>query len=243
MRFPHREPIDVTQLLDLDDALTLGADELIELLDDQLSERRKQRIDDVVAERTVEVIPVMDGIYDLGNAAAVLRSAEGMGYQRAHVIDTQPHHKASDRITQGADKWMDVERWTDPAPCIDELQKEGYRIVATDLEADMELADVDFTRPTALVFGNEKDGCSDEMLQRADARCIIPIRGFVQSFNISVAAAMSLYQAMRQRIDKQGYHGDLDDEQRRILKAHFYIRATNDARRLVPSLWRRRCQS
>ncbi len=240
MPFPYDDPVDIAELLDLDEPLELEAAELIELLDDQLTERRKQRIDEVVRHRTCTVVPVMDGIYDLGNAAAVLRSAEGLGYQRAHVIDTQPHQKTSERVTQGADKWMDVTRWENPARCIRFLHDRGYRVAATHLDADVELADVDFTRPTALVFGNEKDGISDEVYQMADVRCVIPIRGFVQSFNISVAAAMSLYEAMRQRVAKLGAQGDLSAEEQRILKAHFYIRSATRAERLIPSLLRRR---
>lgn len=237
--FPYENPVDVGDLLDLSEDLVISADEIVDLVAPQLTDHRKKRIDEVVNHRTFTVVTVLDGIYDLGNAAAVLRSAEGLGYQVAHVVDTQPNHKTSSRITQGADKWMDVHRWEDPAQCVRHVQNQGYRVVATDLEADCPLEEIDFTEPTALVFGNEKDGISDQVRRMADRRCIIPVRGFVQSFNISVAAAMSLYAAMRQRIEALGHHGDLSEPQRRILKAHFYIRATRDAKRLVPSLWRR----
>ena len=240
MVFPYDDPVDLGELLELHEPRKLQARQIIELLDDQLTDRRKERIDQVVRQRTCSVIPVMDGIYDLGNAAAVLRSAEGLGYQIAHVIDTQPRHKTSQRITQGADKWMDVHRWERPQRCIHFVQQQGYRIVATHLDADRTLADVDFTQPTALVFGNEKDGISQEVYRMADQRCIIPVRGFVQSFNISVAAAMALYEAMRQRVERLGHHGDLDAEQRRILKAHFYIRSATRPERLIPALYRRR---
>lgn len=239
--FPYTDPVDVAELLDLDDDLVLDAAQIIDLLDDQLTAQRKKRIDEVVRHRTFTVVTVLDGIYDLGNAAAVLRSAEGLGYQVAHVVDTQPHQKSSSsRITQGADKWMDVHRWSDPSRCIEQLRGRGYRVVATDLEAEHRLEDVDFTEPTALVFGNEKDGVSRKTLEMADQRCVIPVRGFVQSFNISVAAAMSLYEAMRQRTERLGGQGDLTAGQREILKARFNLRALNDAQRIVPSLWRRR---
>lgn len=237
--FPYQDPIDVGELLNLDQELVLSAREIIELLDSQLTEQRRERIDYVVSERTYSVVPVMEGLHDLGNVAAVLRSAEGMGYQAAHVIDTQSSHKTSQRITQGADKWMDLVRWNRSQPCIDHLKKSGYQIVATHLDADMELENIDFSQPTALVFGNELEGISDEMMEQADARCVIPICGFVQSFNISVAAAVSLYEAMRQRIDRLGAQGDLDPEQQQILRAHFYIRAANQSRRLLPLLWKR----
>lgn len=239
MPFPYEDPIDVGELLGLDESLVLAADDIVAYLDGHLTEHRKQRIDAVVRERTFSVISVMEGIYDLGNAAAVLRSAEGMGYQEAHVIHTQEHQKTSQRITQGADKWMDVHEWEEPAACIDAIQKRGYRVVATHLDADKRLAEIDFTEPTALVFGNESDGVSDEVCEMADDLCIIPIRGFVESFNISVAAALSLYEAMRQRVDRLGRQGDLTERERGILKAHFYIRATRRPDRLIPALHRR----
>lgn len=238
--FPHQDPIDLSALLNLDDELVLCAREIIELLEGQLTEERKERIEEVLPQRTYTVVPVMDGIYDLGNVAAVMRSAEGMGFQGAHIIDTQPKKKMSRRVTQGAEKWLDVERWQKPAACVSELKNRGYKVVATDLDADMTLAEVDFSEPTALVFGNEQNGVSEAVLEAADARCIIPIRGFVQSFNISVAAAVSLYEALRQRRELPGGHGDLDDAQREVLKAHFYIRSATRPGRLLPLLWKRR---
>ena len=237
--FPHENPIDVGRLLRLDDELVLPAKEIIDLLADQLTEERRQRIDEVIADRTYTVVPVMDGIYDLGNAAAVLRTSEGLGFGAAHVIDTQPDHKLSRRVTQGADKWLDVERWRRPKQCVAALKERGYTIVATHLDADKTLEELDFCDPVAIVFGNEQDGVSDKVLEAADHRCIIPISGFVQSFNISVAAALSLYEAKRQRVERLGSQGDLTTEQRRILRAHYYLRSATRPRRLVPRLWRR----
>lgn len=238
--FPHTDPIDLTELLHLDEPLVLSAAEIVDLLGPQLRERRKERIDEVICERTFCVVPVMDGVYDLGNVAAVLRSAEGMGYQEAHFIDTQPDHKPAQRITQGADKWLDLHRWREPSRCVKALKERGYLIAATHLDADVELEEMDFTKPTALVFGNEHDGVSQEVLEQADLRCVIPLRGFIQSFNISVAAAIALYEALKQRIEVLGSQGDLDEEQREILRALFYVRASNQPGRLIPRLWRRR---
>ena len=238
--FPHEDPIDVGELLGLNEELIVTATELIELLKDQISQRRRQRIDEVIAQRTCTVVPVMEGLHDLGNVAAVLRSAEGLGYQVAHLIDTQPEHKTSRRITQGADKWVDLFRWRDTGRCLKALKEQGYRIIATDLDAERELWQVDFTVPTALVFGNEMEGVSQKVLDEAHGRSMIPVQGFVQSFNISVAAALSLYEAQRQRIQRLGSHGDLSPTQRQILRAHYYLRGTNRPKRLVPRLWKRR---
>lgn len=237
--FPHKDPIDLEQLLDLDEELELSAREVVGLLAGQLTDSRKERIDEVIRERTCTVVPVMDGLHDLGNAAAVMRTAEGLGFQLAHVVETQPEYKMSRRVTQGADKWLDIWRWKDPGRCAKHLRQRGYRIVATDLNAECRLEEVDFTEPVALVFGNEQDGVSEEMLGAADARCILPMSGFVQSYNISVAAAISLYEARRQRVERLGKQGDLNRDEQRVLRAHYYLRSANRPRRLVPRLWKR----
>lgn len=238
--FPHSDPIDISALFGLDEELLLSVSEVKDLLTPYLTEERRRRIEEVVGRRTYTVVPVMEGICDLGNAAAVFRSAEGLGFQGAHLIDTQPKHKTSQRVTQGADKWLDVEEWSDTKSCVAELKRRGYAICVTHLEAAIPIEDVDFTKPTALVLGNEMVGVSEEMLDAADVRCIIPIDGFVQSYNISVAAALSLYAARRQRVEALGGQGDLTDGQKEILEAHFYIRAVNQAEKLIPELIKRR---
>jgi tRNA (guanosine-2'-O-)-methyltransferase len=237
--FPYEDPIDVAELLELDEPLELSAQEIKELLGPQVSEDRRERIAAVVGERTYGVIPVMEGLYDLGNVAAVLRSAEAMGYQEVHFIDTQEGQKTSRRVTQGADKWVDLNQWESTTECVQALKDRGYKICVTHLEAAKPLREIDFTVPTALVFGNEQKGVSEEMVELADERCIIPMLGFVESFNISVAAALSLYEAMGQRIEKFGAQGDLSPEEQEILEAHFLIRAVKTAPLLLPGLVRR----
>lgn len=232
--FDYKDPIDVGALLEIDD-LTLSAQEIFELLTPHITERRRGRIDEVVAARTYTVVPVMDQIYDTGNVAAVLRTSEGLGYGAACVIESDVQ-KTSQRITQGADKWVDIERFEAPADCVKTLKERGFQIVSTHLEASVPLETVDFTRPTAVVFGNERDGVCPEVLEASDYRCVIPMLGFVQSFNISVAAAISLHHILLLRKERLGAQGDLTEEQRRILKAIYYLRAANEAERLLPRL-------
>ncbi|MFB6375356.1 MAG: TrmH family RNA methyltransferase, partial [Bradymonadaceae bacterium] len=115
------------------------------------------RIAEVVAERTYHITTVLDGIYDRGNTSAVIRTAEALGYQSMHVVESQKHFKEANRVTQGTDKWLDIERYDTPEACIPVLRDRGYRIVATELEASRPIGEVDFSKPTALVFGNERD--------------------------------------------------------------------------------------
>lgn len=220
MIFPHQEPFEVA-------GESLSAAQIVEFLGPQISERRRQRIDAVVAARCYSIAPVLDGIYDRGNISAVMRTAEGLGCGECHVIETQDDFKAANRVTQGADKWLDITRWGAPATCMEHLRARGFQIVATELEASVPLAEIDFSAPTALVFGNERDGVCPEVLEVADARVIIPMGGFAQSFNISVAGALTLYHAMRERVRIHGDSADLDQARRNILRAEYYLRSVD----------------
>ena len=190
------------------------------LLADQITPRRRARIDNVVARRIYGTVGVLDGLYDRGNVSAVLRSTEGLGFGEVHIIETVEEFKQARRVTQGAEKWLDVVKWDTAGGCVDNLKSRGFQIVATSLEAAMPLDEVDFARPTALVFGNERDGVSPAVLAASDARVILPMGGFAQSFNISVAAALMLYHA---RV--RGAEPDLDAAQQDVLRAEFYRRS------------------
>jgi tRNA (guanosine-2'-O-)-methyltransferase len=232
-RFPHPPGFEIA-------GRTLDADRICELLEARLTDRRKERIEQVVARRTCEMTCVFDGPYDLGNVSAVLRTCEGLGIQPVHLIETQEKFKASNRVTQGAEKWLDLYRWQRPEECAHFLKQRGYRIYATHLEASRPLSDLDFSEPAALVLGNERDGVSAEVLAAADARCVIPMAGFTQSFNISVAAALSLYHVRRWRIEHLGRGGELSEREQRILRAHFWLRGVDRAEDYIAELLDRR---
>jgi tRNA (guanosine-2'-O-)-methyltransferase len=163
-----------------------------------LTDERWRKIQGVVAKRTYHVAPVLENIYDRGNTSAVMRTAEALGLHGVHIIEHGARFKAANRVTAGADKWLDVERWTDTPACLLELKKRGYQVLVTTLGESKSIEEVDFSQPTAIVLGNEKDGVSAEALKLADQRVHIPMHGFVQSFNISVAGALSLYRAQKE---------------------------------------------
>lgn len=232
-RFPHSALIQVG-------ALQVEAEHILDLAKPYLTPHRQERIEQVVAERTYTVVPVLENIYDRGNVSAVMRSAEAMGYQSVQVIELGEKFKSANRVTQGADKWLDVTRWKSTADCVRALKDRGYRIYTTHLEAATPIEKIDFTEPAAVVFGNEKDGVSAEMLRLADKNMIIPMHGFVQSFNISVAAAIALYHIRQDRISRLGRHGDLTVEQQRILTALYCIRSAKHPERLLARLLQRK---
>ncbi|MEZ4702303.1 MAG: RNA methyltransferase [Rhodothermales bacterium] len=207
---------------------------VIERLSPFLTEPRKERIEHVLAGRTHTVATVVEGLINQGNISAVMRSAEALGFHRFHVIEAQGHFKRSSRTSQGADKWLDITRWETPDACVESLREAGYRIAVTHLSPDAVPIDtLDFTRKTALVLGNEQHGVSERMRELADTCCMIPMLGFTQSFNISVAAAVSLYHAFQDRVRRQGRQGDLTEAERDALRARYYALSVKNADALL----------
>jgi tRNA (guanosine-2'-O-)-methyltransferase len=199
-----------------------------------ISDSRAERIDEVIAARTRSVAVVIEGLANAGNVAAVMRSAEGLGFLRFDLIQGSVPYKHSARTAQGAEKWLDVRTWRGPEACALDLKEQGYRILATHLDVDAQpLGKLDFTEPTALVFGNELGGISRAMLDHADGTCAIPMSGFAQSFNISVAAATCLYHARQDRIRRLGRHGDLSPAEKEWLQAAYYLRTVKEGQAIL----------
>ncbi len=208
----------------------IGAWKIIQTLSSVLTKERCARIDSVVSGRTFTIAPVIEGVLNSGNVSAVMRTAEAMGFQSMHVVTNGQPLKHSARTSQGAHKWLDVHVWESATSCACALKDLGYRVVVAHLDAQAEpLEAFDFTKKTALVFGNELQGISSEMARAADASCILPISGFVQSYNVSVAAAIALHHAFSRRVQVLGANGDLTEKQMLCLRASFYLRATDNA--------------
>lgn len=206
-----------------------------------LTEERRKKIERVVQGRCFSNVVVMEWIYDRGNISAVMRSAEAMGLGQIHLIE-QPGEKfrESQRTTAGADKWVEVKKWKTTTDCIKTLKAQGKQIIVTHLDATSKpIAEIDFSKPSALVLGNEKDGVSKEMIEAADHRVIIPMEGFVQSYNISVAGALCFYQMYQSHLQKTGRAGDLTDTEKDILKAVYAARTLDSARQVLEAVARK----
>jgi len=148
----------------------VSASAVIKALRPCISDSRSERIRAVVESRTRSVVVVIEGLANAGNASAVMRTAEGLGFLRFDLIQGNVPYKHSARTTQGAEKWLDVRTWVNPADCARDLKDRGYRILATHLDADAQpLGELDFTEPTALVFGNEL-GCLNRRTGPASSR-------------------------------------------------------------------------
>ncbi len=198
-----------------------------------LTPERQQKIERVAAGRCFDISVVLEGIYDRGNISAVMRTAEGLGFSNFHIIETFEKFKNANRVTQGADKWVEAKKWKSTADAIKYFKDNKIRICVTSLESAKPIHEIDFSTPLALVLGNEKSGASREIMEAADERVIIPMPGFVQSFNISVAGALSLYQIYQSRLQKLGKNEDVNAEQIRILKAQYALRTLDSAEAIL----------
>lgn len=221
----------------------LNADEIIEKVAPLLTDARKERMEEVIKGRTFQVAPILENIYDMGNISAVMRSAEAFGFLNFHIVSSpQQKFKAANRITRGAEKWLDVQIHQSPVECVTQLKQKGFQVYATHLEAAVPIQEIDFSKPTAVVLGNEKDGVSDEMLEAVDGRFIIPMLGFSQSFNISVAAALTFYQAYNVRLSRLGLSGDLTDHEKEMVRANYYLRSLDKPERVLDLIMKRETQ-
>ena len=170
-----------------------------------MTPEREQKITKVLQKRQPELVVVMENVHDPHNIMAVARSCDSVGVQTLYVI--QDENKAGfNRERQGskssgsANKWVDFVDFDSTKACLEQLKQEGFQLYSTHLgKTSKELFEVDFTQKIALIFGNEKHGVSSEALHFCDGNFIIPQVGMIQSLNISVACAVSLYEAFRQR--------------------------------------------
>lgn len=147
-------------------------------------------------------------------------------------------------VSMGAEKWLDIELWNSPLECFEALRRRGYRIATTHLGIDTaSVYDLDWSRPTAVVVGNEHMGISDEALQLSDLHCSIPMKGMVDSFNVSVAAGILMHHAVYDRVSRLGRHGDLTNEESQILVAEFFLRHRESTLSIVHEYAKRKVAS
>lgn len=180
------------------------------------TQRRVDRFSSVIARRQPTLTVVLEDVHDPHNASAVLRSCDAVGVLDVHLVyvKQEPPRRSFGRSTSAsAAKWLNLHYHESIADCYAALREQGFRIAATALqEGSRELHQLDFTQQVALVFGNEKDGVSREGIELADATVYIPMQGMVESLNISVSCAVSLYEAMRQRREAGMYDAPQIDD-------------------------------
>ena len=192
--------------------------ELRDYLFSFISENKQQLFETIIENRSRHLTVVLENIYQPHNASAVLRSCDLFGVQDVHIIENSNEYTLSDQVAMGSSKWLTLKKYNEKEnntiTCFDALRKEGYKIVATTPHTkDVMLADLPIDQKTALVFGTELTGLSDTAMENADAYVKIPMYGFTESFNISVSAALSLYQ-LTDNMRKSNVNWALSEEEK-----------------------------
>lgn len=186
---------------------------LLEYLEGFITENRKDGFLRVLKNRTKHFTIAMEDVFQLHNTSAVMRSCEVFGIQELNVVEQKFGKSIDKEIAMGAEKWVDINRFSSIQDCITNLKGKGYQIIATTPHNDSCLLhEFDITKPSALFFGTERDGLSEEVMQQADGFLKIPMVGYTESLNISVSAAI-IIQDLTNRLRQSNIHWQLTDEE------------------------------
>ena len=217
-RFPYGEGFAFS-------SSTCETEEMVALATALVGDERRMRLENVLENRSFGLMPILEGVYDVGNILAVCRTTEALGIGCASIVSSRGlSFKASGRTSGGALKWQHVEQFESSKRALEVAKAKGYRVLTTEFEGAQPLSHYDWTVPTAVVFGNEREGVSDEARALRDGAVYIPMFGFTESLNLSVAAALVMSHAVTDRINRRGFHGDLTEEEKRILRGVYMSR-------------------
>ncbi|MEQ8351697.1 MAG: RNA methyltransferase [Leptospiraceae bacterium] len=211
--------------------------ELLKYLEEFLTEARRNRIQEILKWRTRHITVVLEDLIDPHNASACLRSAEACGLQDVHIIENRHAFQVKTGVSMGSAHWLTLHQYQSGSlnssstqsgssfsatrECFQTLRNKGYTILATSPhESSISLPDVSLGKPVAVVFGSEKDGISPVAREEADHCLRIPMYGFTESFNISVCAAISLYD-LSSRLRNSRVDWQLSSEEALELRLHW----------------------
>jgi tRNA (guanosine-2'-O-)-methyltransferase len=201
-------------------------------LENILTDNRKEKFLKVLNDRTKHFTIAVEDVFQMHNASAVMRSCEVFGIQELHVIEERYGKRIDKEIAMGAQKWVDISTYDSVTNCIDTLKNKGYQIIATTPhENDCLMEDFDITKPSALFFGTERDGLSEEILRRADGFLKIPMVGFTESLNISVSASI-IIQNLTNRLRNSDIDWQLTEEEILVKRLDWAKKSIKDIKRI-----------
>lgn len=186
---------------------------VISLLEPMVLDRRRDRLLEVIHSRLESVQVVFDAPHDPHNGAAVVRSCEAFGVQYVNVVERHESFLLASSVSRGAEKWVDLRRWKKADDVVTKLRADGYELVGAAADGELEPADLASIPKLALILGNERDGIADDLQAACTRHVRVPMRGFIESLNVSVTAAILLAAATK------GRAGDLSEPERRRLFA------------------------
>lgn len=207
--------------------------ELIVFLEELLTPERKELFNKVLEQRTNHFTVATEDVYQLHNTSAVIRSCDVFGVQNIHVIEERNRRKIDREIAMGAQKWVTLNRHHSSEECMISLRDKGYQIVATLPHGEaVDLADFDYTKPSAIFFGTEQNGLSAQVLNKADQFLKIPMVGFTDSLNISVSAAIILQQ-LTQKLRNSKISWELTENEKNAVKFEWLSRSFKNMPELI----------
>lgn len=207
-----------------------------------ISESKQEMYNRIAADRTRHITVVLETIMKDHNASAVLRSCDCFGIQDLHAIERGNSYEIQREIARGAGNWVDLHTHhssTSPTlDCLNDLKKQGYKIVATSPHAEITIDELDISQPIALVFGTERHGISEEAVEAADELVKIPMYGFTESFNISVSVAIIL-NILRSKLESSSLDWKLSPSEQTKLKINWCTKIVRDGERVEEEIRRR----
>lgn len=203
------------------------ARDIVEILSPMVTAERLARFEGVLSRRTGSLITVLDGLSDPHNGAAVMRSCDAFGCHEVHTVRGRFPFAFSSHVSRGTERWLIRRAHDDAHACCDALSARGFGIYVAAMEGSLRPEDLAHVPKAAIVVGNEHLGVSEVFRERAAGVYRIPMVGFVESLNVSVASALTLYTAT------QGRHGDLAAPDREEALAHFLLAQVRDSDRIV----------
>lgn len=165
-----------------------------------MNEQRYARIREMLARRQPDLTVCMEQVHKPHNVSAIVRTADAVGVHEVHAVWPENRMRIMASSAAGSNSWVQVKTHRTIADAVGHLKGQGMQVLATHLsDKAVDFRDIDYTRPTCIMMGQEKSGITQEALALADQEIIIPMIGMVQSLNVSVASALILYEAQRQR--------------------------------------------
>lgn len=198
-----------------------------------LTDERLSKIEYYAEESSDFVLPVMEDIFQFRNAAAIVRSVEACGFHKIVAMESENEFNPNLRVTKGAETWVEVEKLPHNLDSLKEIKNRGDKILAVSPEKNATmLPDYELKEPVALVFGTEKEGVTEEILDFADETLAIPMYGFTKSFNVSVAAAICFYE-LKQKLIKSDIDYKLSEEKLWKMKVRWAKNSINSGDQIL----------
>lgn len=198
-----------------------------------LTEERLAKIEYYAPKSSDFILPVMEDVYQFRNAAAIVRSVEACGFHKIVALEKENIFDPNLKVTKGADTWVEVEKLPWSLNSIREIRNRGFKIVAVSPEKNATLLpNYQLTEPVALCFGTEWEGVTEEILNVADETLAIPMYGFTKSFNVSVAAAICMYE-LKQKLIKSEINYKLSEEKLLQMKIRWAVRSMKSGEQIL----------